>query len=623
MPKPLQKIAARLFELLELSSSTELGLSDDASVNNGSRAPINVPTRATPDSFQSSATTATTITAAAALTGVALTNYVGNLVRATTGNCEGQWRIVTAYNGAGVLTVDAPFRPTDGTATPTATTVWEMYIAPFSIVVCSVAGAVASVDVVTADDVSGRPGRDPFNAAASLSAPARWFLLGLAGSNAGRAALITSVGVGVINVEAGVAGWVASTTGDVYLIAKLLEQYGGSFVMPKLAQVMVERDHFTGDLEGAEPEVGPRRGGEVSDLSLEVRRVSAVSSGATPARVSTMEHDLLASVFGHRAAGSSTTVAGSTTSQLRITNATATRFQVGDVVLVAHTGEMAQVLEFSDAGGGVDDRLTIWPPLSVAPPSGISVFGGVRYDGSRIEGHRSETLMWHLRDGARIWVHGFLPMPRLDGLDAEGGVPRWMFSGPVAAHWMENYSSVDTAVGNTIVSLYGGHYPQGARTKPFVHRNVRAHLAPAAGALAVANFAATRLRGWAFDPKVAVEMLHDVTGVEGTGGAYFAGLQEGRVRGSLTLDIANVDLLALLQAGTLMEFSAQWGRAAGQSAGLFLRRIKFAEPFSIEEGAQAWRVTAPFKVLGSNANGNSTAGGGATVRLPPWTFGLC
>lgn len=596
---------------------------------------LNTMRRATPFQFSSTATTSTTVTAAAAFTLGTATNYVGCILEAMDGAAQGQRRRITV-NGVGVVTVAPAFAPT-----PTAVTTWRLWIPPDPIAVASGVTTATSIPCVAIDDGSGRPGRDEAadywnTGGATLEAGDRFMLVGVAGTNVNRAALILDFLGGTFTVEAGV--FAAGVAGDLYTIRKLLRIFGGEFGLPEAPQSFLRRRYIDGSWDGQTGIASVRSGGTYKE-TLEVSRLAASSAtgGAAATAIAPalppQEGDLLESLCTATQDGSAAILTtGATTpvstTLLSIGNGLASRFRVGDGVLV--NGDMAWVVD-APTSDGTQDLLRVSPSLTQVPVEGAgqenTVYGGWSY-APKTTSYRTHTREFYLGGGpGRRHVHGWLPGFTLEGMSSEGEILRFVFTGPYDQHW------TDALALPSFTTAAGGRLPTATPLMPQIARAARAHLAPAAtdnaGANAATTFAAITLRGLSFNPGLNPTVRRAVTGMDGNDGCFMAGLGGDGAGGSITIDMENIVQLERFERGAVLEFAVQFGATPGATFGLWCRRIQItSHPIAIGDGM--FQAEIPFTCLASQVPGAASsvavATGAATENrtlAPMWVLTYC
>jgi hypothetical protein len=224
------------------------------------------------------------------------------------------------------------------------------------------------------------------------------------------------------------------------------------------------------------------------------------------------------------------------------------------------------------------DTLAISPALSAAPPTGITVYGGVNYKPLDNLG-AARTLTWAAWIGGtlRQMMYGHLPGLKIEGI-AQAEVPRYSFEGPI-----DGFTFYPTAGINWT--------PQQDTTMPILARVARVVL----GGSSVVCMGGTFDVGYAQNPRTAVTGFASRDGNVFTDRATVGSLK-------LWLDEGTTAMTHVrrLQRGATMELLIQCGSAPGQTWGLWVPKLQLnAAPLTME--GQQYTDELSYMVLDATA----------------------
>lgn len=375
------------------------------------------------------------------------------------GALTGKWARIVDDDGAGTLTLeDVGFEAQVASAVQ-----YEIWLSPEPVIV--VDSSAAATDVV--DAVRAEP---------AINSEPYWvgyWVVPITGNRRGEKAQVTNhvAGTGTFTVGTGFSGVLAA--GDVCLLRRFIE---ASSINDGCTQEYIPRPSNRVNFSRGDGRVGAK-GGTFGFQTQIIPSGALVADNARQA-MSNVRGLLVSCGLDEIIPTTMTTSGGaSTTTTVDIATGTLSRIvQPGMAIMV--NGEMRFVTAIADGGGGVD-TLTVTPPLSQAPATGVVVNVARAYAKSTSGNNYGCVIEWEI-DGWRKTITGCKGNVSL----VDGPVPMLSFEFS-ADHWIDNDEAApykagtayDTAVpvlssdricylGTTLTSIGGLSATIGAETAP-------------------------------------------------------------------------------------------------------------------------------------------------------------
>jgi len=482
------------------------------------------------------------------------TDVIGAIVEFKSGAHAGLIRKVASFVGAtNTVTLDqvVPSQVVLGVAV-------QLWLPTLPVVRTNGVGAADVINALATADAIGMPARDegvdtfsggPGSTTALL--PDRYALIGMAGTNAGRAALITedtAVGAGLktfnLVTGSGIAG--GTSSGDLFEIALLAKPADEGWVTLEAKQDV----HDVPALQNAigmsenQPSIrGSRKGGGTMAIPFHLRPMGAPSSGVTLARGPAEVGDMLRGIFQLNADGASTVDAGSAAADVILPAGETARFGIPAMVLIR--GEAALVTDIGTVANHIYLRAG---HLSAAPVTGIPVNGGWNLYPLGATPTVQSTCVQRFVGGRRVIHFGWLPGVKIEGLGPGGGLAKLTFEGPYDGFIDDGYTFPTL----TATSSTGNRFPEGAYAQPLVARGVRCLL----------NGTSIPLIDATVDPGYVFEKRDCVSGFANGDGVQYVGRSSKLV---LKVYASDWERMEQFHRATTLDFLLQIGNEPGRT----------------------------------------------------------
>jgi len=493
------------------------------------------------------------------------TDVIGAIVEFKSGAHAGLMRKVAGFVGAtSTVTLDqvVPSQVVTGVAA------W-LWLRSLPVVRTNGVGAADVINALATADAIGMPARDegvdtfsggPGSTTALL--PDRYALIGMAGTNAGRAALITEdtvVGAGLktfnLVTGSGIAG--GTSSGDIFEIALLAKPADEGWVTMEAKQDV----HDVPALQNAigmsenQPSIrGSRKGGGTMAIPFHLRPMGAASSGATLARGPAEVGDMLRGIFQLNADGASTVDAGSAAADVILPAGETARFGIPAMVLIR--GEAALVTDIGTVANHIYLRAG---HLSAAPVTGTPVNGGWNLYPLGATPTVQSTCVQRFVGGRRVIHFGWLPSVKIE-VSPSNGLARLLFEGPYDG-FLDDGWSIPAFVAT---SSAGNRFPEGPYAQPLVSRAVRCLL----------NGASIPLIAATVDPGYVFELRGCESGYAGGDAVQYVGRSS-----KVTLNVYTSDWERMEQfhRATAMDFLLQIGNEPGRTFAVACPQIEIRD----------------------------------------------